>query len=226
MNEKDFAELNQKTFVKETAISLWEGLPRVILAGFLFSLASLPSLLLMFFGFLVPGILAGVFTISPAWSALTAQTAKIVYREPGNVVNFLRAFAQFYRRSVLFGAMLAVPLVAAAMTLPALANPPVATLVWIGLAADAAGLFLLSCLFIYAYPILVLYDANIQTALRNSFILAARYLSNTLGLIALAVLLVIIASEINLILLVIFPACWLVFVINNCRMVLRIELGD
>lgn len=226
MKEQDYAELNQQTYVKESALALWEGLARLILAGALFALACLPALLILSFGLLLPAILVGILTVSPAWAALNAQVARIIYREPGNVGSFLRAFGKFYLRSLLPGALMAVPLTAAGLTLPLLAVEPVPTQVWMGLAADIAGLFLLCNLYLYAYPILVIYDVSVRNALRNSLVLAARYLGNTLGLLAMAVLLVFIAVKVSTMLLIIFPACWLVFVINNCRMALRNELGD
>lgn len=225
MNERDYAELDQQSYVKETALTIWEGLPRLILAGMTFTLTCLPSLLIFYLGFLIPAILVGIFTIAPGWAAVHAQTAQMIYRETGDWIGFLRAFGKFYRRSLVLGAMTAVPLVAASLTLPFLADPPVETIVWAGLAADFAGVLLLSCMFIYTYPMLVLYDTNVRTALRNSLVLAARYLGNTIGLIAMAVLLAFLASKTSYFLLIVFITCWLVFVINNSRMVLRKELG-
>jgi uncharacterized membrane protein YesL len=225
VNETSVPVLNQKTFVKETALALWEGLPRVILAGVLFSAACFPALLLVLMGWLFPGILLGVLTVGPAWTALCHLIARVLTREPASVLEFLRAFARFYRRSLLLGGALAVPITAAALTLPALLAPPVSLPVWLGLGADAAGVFFLGCLYLYAFPIIVLYDVSVRTALRNSLILAARYFANTLGLVAMAVLLVLAASEISYLLMVILPAFWLVFVVNHCRMVVQLETG-
>jgi uncharacterized membrane protein YesL len=70
-----------------------------------------------------------------------------------------------------------------------------------------------------------MYDVGARLAIRNSLVLEVRHLRNTLGLLALAVLLVFLASKVTLLLLVIIPAFWLVFVINNCRLVLRLESG-
>lgn len=225
MKEQDYAELNQHTYVKETALSLWEGLPRLILAGLLFTLTCLLSLGIFFLGFLIPALVVGIFTIAPGWLALHAQVARIIYREPASVGSYIGSFTKFYLRSLALGALMAVPLVAASLTLPMLAAETIPTTVWVGLAADFAGVLLLACLYLYACPMIVTYDAGVATALRNSLILAARYLWNTVGLIGMAVLLAFIAAKISYFLLTVFPACWLVFVINNSRMLLRVELG-
>lgn len=226
MSEPQLPPLTQASYVKESALALWEGFPRVILAGGLFTLASLPAVLLVLFGYLLPAILVGIFTMGPGWAALCDLVNRVIEREPGGALQFVRAFGKFFLRGGLFGAFLAVPLSAAALTLPSLATPPVPGQVWAGLAADLAGLLLLACLYLYAFPILVRYDSTVRVALRNSLLLAARYLVNTLGLIGMAVLLGFLAAKVSWFLLVILPACWLVFVINNCRMVLEVELKD
>lgn len=227
MQDRDLPVLEEKTYVKETAIGLWESLPWVILAGVLLSLVSLPAALLVVFGFLVPGIGLGALTTGPGWAAMTALLARVLLREPGaSPLDFFRAFGRFYTRGAVLGAFMAIPLAAAAITLPLLQETPVPTVVWIGLGADLAGLVFLSALYLYAYPQMVLYNSGLKLVLRNSFVLAARYLVNTLGLIGLAVLLVLLAARVNWLLLVILPAAWSVFAINNCRMVLRRELGE
>jgi uncharacterized membrane protein YesL len=76
----------------------------------------------------------------------------------------------------------------------------------------------------YMVPQIAIYDLSIRTAFKNSLLLSARYLSHTIGLLAMAFLLVLIASRVSYWLLIIFPGCWLVFVINNCRMVIQLEL--
>jgi uncharacterized membrane protein YesL len=218
--------LNQATYVKDTALALWEGLPRVILAGFLFTLISLPAVVVILLNLVTPGILLGIFTVGPAWVAMSALIARVLLRESASPLDFVHALRHYYARGAILAAGLAIPLVTAAWSLPALAQPPVPTVIWLGLAADLAGFFLLSALYLYTDPQIVLYDVGVRVALRNSFILAARYLSNTLGLLGLAVLLGLLAFKVTYLLLVILPPAWMVFVINNCRMVLRLELGD
>jgi len=219
--------LDEKTYVKETALALWENLPWVILAGVLFAVVSLPAGLLALLGFLVPGIVIGALSAGPGWAAMNALTAQALLRTPGiSPLDFFRAFARYYTRGAALGGALAVPLATAAVYLPFLQNPPVPAVIWAGLGADLAGLFLLISLYLYAFPQIVLYDAGLKLALRNSFVLAARYLTNTLGLIGLAVLLLFLAAKISWLLMFFLPAAWSVFVINNCRMVLRRELGE
>ncbi len=225
MDDKDLPILDQNTYVKETALALWFGLPRVLLAGFFFTLASLPALMLgLAAGFVIPGILLGALTLGPGWLAMGAVIARTILREPDpSLLDFFRDFGHFFLRGILLGGLIALPLVAAAGSTPLLGLNPVPTVAWVGLCADLAGLFFLTALYLYACPQIVLYDVGIRLAMRNGLLLATRHLSNTLGLIALAILLGFLASRVSLLLLVVFPAFWLVFVINNCRLVLRLE---
>jgi len=218
--------LDDKTYVKETAIALWESLPWVIGAGFMLALVSLPAVLLVTLGLLGPGIVLGALTTGPGWAAMTSLLASVLVRTPGtSLLDFFRAFWRYFTRAAILGGLMAMPLLAAVITLPFLALQPVPAVVWAGLGADLAGLFLLVALYLYAFPQIVMYDAGVILALRNGFVLAARYLANTLGLIGLAVLFIFLAARVNWLLMVILPAAWSVFVINNCRMVLRKELG-
>jgi uncharacterized membrane protein YesL len=226
MDDKDLPILNQKSYVKLTAIAWWEVLPTVVLAGLLLALVSLPAGLILEFYYSGPAILIGVLTVAPGWVATCALIARALLRESHSAVDFFKDFAHFYGRGVRMGLLFGLPLVSAAWLLPSLQITPVPTGVWIGLCADAAGLFFLTALSIYVYPQIVLYNVGVRVALKNSFILTARYLSNTLGLLAMAFLLTLLAVKVSYFLLLIFPASWLVFVINNCRMVVRIELGE
>ncbi len=96
-------------------------------------------------------------------------------------------------------------------------------MVWLGLAADALGLLLLFTLYLYAFPLLVLYDLGIGSALYNSLILASRYLMNTLGLLSLGGLFLLAVLYLSSGLMFILPAIWGMFIINNCRLVIALE---
>ncbi len=226
VDDKNPPELNQDTYVIETALALWESLPRVLLAGLLFTVTSVPAATLFILGFVIPGILLGVFTMGPSYIAMCDVIARSIMNEPTSFLDFFKAFGHFYGRGVLLGALMATPLVAASLTLPALQTPPVSTTVWIGLGADLAGVFLLTALYLYVYPQIVIYDLGVRNAMKNSLLLAARYFSNTLGLMGLAALLALLAAKVSYFLLIVFLGCWQGFVINNCRMVIRLELGE
>jgi uncharacterized membrane protein YesL len=228
LDDKDLPILDQNTYVKETALALWFGLPRVMLAGVLFSLTALPALLtILVAGLVVPGIILGAITVGPGWLAMCAGIARILLREiDASLWDFPHDFGHFFRRGSLVGGLAALPLVAATGSAPLLTLDPVPTVAWVGLCADLAGLVFLAALYLYTCPQIVIYDAGFRLALRNSLVLAARHLGNTFGLISMAVLLVFLAVKISWILLVIFPAWWLVFVINNFRLVLRLESGQ
>jgi uncharacterized membrane protein YesL len=225
VDDKNLPVLNSRNYVKETAIAAWEILPTLLIASFLFLLVCLPALLAFTLGYLGAAILVGVVTVGPGWVALTRLIARALLRESASAGEFFKAFAHFFLRGSLLGAIWALPLLSASLLLPELATPPVPTSIWISLGTDVAGIFLLSMLSIYTYPQIVMYDVGIGIALKNSLVLAVRNLGNTIGLLAMAFLLVLLSLKVSYLLLAILPACWLVFVINNCRMVLRVELG-
>jgi uncharacterized membrane protein YesL len=227
LDDNDLPVLNQNNYVKETAMALWYGMPRVLLAGFLFSLVSLPALTVsLAMGFIIPGILIGVITLGPGWLAMCAVIARTILREHDqSVLDFFRDFGHFFLRGAALGGLIALPLVAGVGTAPLLGLDSVPLVAWVGLYADVVVLFFLAALNIYVCPQIVMHDVGIRLAMRNGLLMEVRHLGNTAGLISLAVLLVFVVSKVSLLLLVIFPAFWLVFVINNFRLVLRLESG-
>jgi uncharacterized membrane protein YesL len=202
-------------------------MPRVLWAGFLFTLVCLPALFVTLeMGLIIPGILLGAITLGPGWLAMCTVIAKNLLREPDPpLFDFFSAFGHFFSRGAMLGGLVAIPLFAASVTVPLLAQNQIPTNIgWVGLGADMAGLFFLVALYLYVSPQIVLYDLGMKLALRNGLVLSTRHLANTLGLLAMAGLLGFLAYKVSLFLLVILPAFWLVFVINNCRLVLRLEL--
>jgi uncharacterized membrane protein YesL len=227
LDDKDLPILDRNTYVKETALALWYALPRVLLAGFLFSLVSLPAISLgLVIGFLIPGILLGAVTLGPGWLAMCAVIARSILREPDpSIWDFFRDFGHFFLRGAMLGGLVALPLLAGIGTAPLLQLDTIPTVAWVGLSADLAALIFLASLYLYVCPQIVMYEVGVRLAMRNGMLLGARHLSNTLGLISLEVLLGFLAFKVSLLLLVILPGCWLVFVINNLRLVLRLESG-
>ena len=80
-----------------------------------------------------------------------------------------------------------------------------------------------SVLVLYAVPLLVLYDHDLATVLRNSVILSARHINNTVGMVALAVLCILATVYLSSGLMFVLPALYGMFVANNCRLVIELE---
>ena len=78
----------------------------------------------------------------------------------------------------------------------------------------------------YAFPLLVLYDAPLGTALSNTLVLVSRHLSNTLGLLGMGALFGIGIVRLNAGLLLVLPAVWGMLVVNNCRMVMAEQVKE
>jgi uncharacterized membrane protein YesL len=212
--------LDRHSYVRLTAARLWENLPLVLLAGVIFSLMCVPAVLLAYANLLFPSIIAGVFMIAPAWTALLAQEAEVTLGVKTSIGTMLRAFPRFWARSARLGVLLAFPVSMFLLTVPLLAQPEVPAIVWPGLAADLFGLFLLVILYLYAFPLLVLHDMGVGLAFRNALALSGRYIGNTFGLLSMGVLFGFAVAYLSPGLLLVLPAIWGVFIVNHCRMVL------
>ena len=223
--KNDKPSLNQLTYARLTIRQLWDNLPQVIWLGCILTGLSLPALSLFILGLGLPALALGVVTIVPTWAALLAQETKLVQEKTISLGGLFKVWPRYWGRSVRLGLLAAFPIAIALLTLPALAQPDVPLIVWFGLAADAFGLLLLIALFIYTFPLLVLYDLELKEALGNAFILVGRYLSNTLGLLSLGILFSLSVIFFSLALFLILPAIWGLFIINNCRLVVSLEEG-
>jgi uncharacterized membrane protein YesL len=136
----------------------------------------------------------------------------------------IRALPRCWVRSVGLGLLMLFPVSVGLFTLPLASESPVPFVVRVGLAGDVVGLAFLTALYLYAFPLLVLYDARLGTALSNALILASRHLSNTLGLLGMGVIFGLGIVHLNVSLLLVLPVVWGMFVVNNCRMVLTEEM--
>jgi uncharacterized membrane protein YesL len=224
-SENHAPTLGQHTYVRMTLVSLWENLPLVLLVGAVFSLLCAPASLLFLLGLFVPALIVGALTIAPACAALLAQEGDIARDAKTNIGAMLKALPRFWARSAGLGLLICFPLLVALFTLPMLSLPQVPLVVWLGLGADALGLLILVALYLYAFPLLVLHDMSVGTALRNALILTSRYVWNTLGLLGMGILFALASAYVSPALLFILPTVWGLFIINNCRMVVEEELA-
>ena len=218
--------LNRRTYVRLTTTYLWYNLPGVVLAGIIFSLMCIPSFVLSVFGLFVPALILGALMIAPAWTALLAFEAGIVQNRRTNIAVMFKAFPKYWRRSASLGLIGTFPIFAALITLSGLAQPEIPMIVWLGLAADIAGMLVLLILFLYAFPLLVLFDVGLGGAFRNAFVLASRYLIHSFGLLSMGVLFILATVYFSWGLLFFFPAIWGIFIVNNCRLVVAEETSQ
>ena len=222
----EITSLNDRTYVWLTVVRLWEHPLLVLLAAAVFSVLCAPAFLLFLSGAFVPALAVGAITLAPAWVALLAQEADIVCNVKTHIGVMLRALPRYWARSAGLGLLAALPLLGTALILPGLAQPEVPVVVWLGLAADALGLLILASLSLYAFPLLVLHDVDLVTALRNALIFASRHIVNTVGLLGMGVLFAMATLYLSSGLLVFLPAIWGMFIVNNCRLVVSQELSN
>ncbi len=212
----------EETYVRLTAMSLWEHSPALLASGLLFSVLLAPALFFCLVGLWIPALALGTLTVPPAWTALLAAESGII-RGTGGPGSLLRALPRYYARAIGVGLPLCFPLLVAGLTLVLASRAGLSPIIWFGLSADVLALLLLLALYVYAFPLIVSYDLGARDALRNALILASRHINNTLGLMGLGVLFTLGVFYISPGLMFILATVWGVFVLNNARMVVAEE---
>jgi len=212
------------TYVRLTVVSLWDNLPAVLLGGAAFSVLCVPTFVLFVLGLAIPALLLGALTIAPAWGALLAQEADIVRDIGAGMGGFWKSLRRLWTRGAGLGLLACFPLLAVLLAAPVLTYPEARFVARAGFVADVAGLILLAALYVYAFPLIVLHDVDLRTALSCAVVLAGHHSMNTLGLLGMAVLFALATLRVSAGLLFILPAVWGLFILNNCRMVVIEEL--
>lgn len=213
--------LSPQSFLMQTLAATWDNLPQIVVAALWLNLCMAPALLLAFLGFGVPAVMAAVLLAVPGWVALQHFEIKLVEGKVAPMGVLLAAFRRFWTRSVRLGVL--------GLTLPVVTWLAGAWLRDTGLAVPILTLGLLasvlvgSVLILYAVPLLVSYDHDLPAVLRNSVILSARHINNTVGMVALAVLCFLATVYLSSGLMFVLPALYGMFVANNCRLVIELE---
>lgn len=213
-------ELNAATYVRLTVAALWDNLPQVLLGGICFSLLCAPAFVLYVLDLPYATLVATILLVWPGWTALLAFEAAILEGRKTTLGDMIAAFRRFWLRSVRLGVVAALPILVWLWIVALAESSP---FVWPALIITGAGGLLVLALALYAVPLLVLHDQDISTALRNSAILASRYLANTFGLVSMGVLAGFAVVYVSPAFLFVLPAVCGMFIVNNCRLALAQE---
>ncbi len=213
--------LSPQSFLPQTVVATWDNLPQIIVAALWLNLCLAPAMVLAFLGLGAGAVIAAVLLAVPGWVTLQNFELELVQGKAAPLRMLLAAFPRFWTRSVRLGVLgLFLPVVTwlagAWLTGTGLAVP----FLTLGLLASA---LVGSVLVLYAVPLLVLYDHDLATVLRNSVILSARHINNTVGMVALAVLCILATVYLSSGLMFVLPALYGMFVANNCRLVIELE---
>jgi hypothetical protein len=213
--------LSPQSFLAQTLVDTWDNLPQIVVAGLWLNLCLAPAMVLAFLGLGVPAAVAGVLLAAPGWVALQHFEIELVQGKAVPPATLLAGFRRYWTRSLRLGVLgVFLPVVTwlagAWLTGRGLAVP----ILTIGLLAS---LLVGSVLVLYAVPLLVLYDHDLPTVLRNSVILSARHINNTVGMVALAVLCILATVYLSSGLIFVLPALYGMFAANNCRLVVVLE---
>lgn len=219
-DEVDASPLNALTYFPATAVCLWENLPQVLLGAIFFSVACAPCFALFVLGFPWVALLAGLVIAAPAWASLLHYEGYLAQGRVRSITVLLSCFRRFWLDSVRLSAI-AVAILAPALWWVAIGGSAMGNAALLpGIAVVILGLLIFATVLLYAFPILVLYDVALTVALRNSVILSARHMANTLGLVALAVLMTFALYYVHTGLLFFLPAVYGLFVVNNCLVII------
>jgi hypothetical protein len=213
-------------FVRETCLAIWYNAPGLLLAGFLFGLVSFPSFWFIHQDLPLMGVALVAAIIVPAWLAVLAYIGGFLKRLDTGMGFLPKLFFRYYRRGIIFGFLLCIPFVSTFWCIPVLFVVSDNPIIWLFLIAGIVVLAILATLFIYIPSLIVLYDLELSTALRNAIALSGQHIWNTIGLLGMGVLFALAILHINSGLVFFLPAIWGVFIVNNCRMVIAEEQGQ
>jgi hypothetical protein len=200
--------------------ALWENLPNIILGGLLFALLCTPTFVLFVLGWMIPALITVPLLVAPAWSALMRLHASLLEGKATTVAEMGRAIPRYWRASFRLGVMGIVPLYVTYRLLPALATITVSWWVWVAFFVALLATAFVCALYLYAFPLTVLYNSPTTIALTNSALLASRYANNTVGLLSMGLLFSLVIAYLTLALLFILPTIYALFIVNHCRMVI------
>ena len=219
--EQGEPEISAQGFLVQTATAMWDNLPQILVGALWLNACLAPALVLAFLGLGMPAAIAGVLLAAPGWVALQRYQMGLVEGKAVPLAVLLTAFRHFWTRGVRLGVLgIFLPLVTwlvGVLLTPGRLAVPVLT-------AGLLTSFLVgSVLVLYAVPLLVAYDQDLPEVLRNSAILPGRHISNTVGMVALAVLCSLATIYISSGLLFVLPALYGMFTANNCRLAIAEE---
>jgi len=214
--EVNAAELNTLNYFPLTALCLWDNLPQVLTAAIFFSVACAPSFALFVLGLPWAALLAGLVLIAPAWASLLHYEGYLARGRVRSVTLLLSYFRRCWLDSVRLAALAVAVLAPALWGVSLESRVTGSAALFLAGTAILLGLLIFATVLIYAFPMLAMYNTSVPLALRNSVVLSARHITNTLGLVALAVLMAFALHYVSLGLLFFLPAIYGVFVVNNC----------
>jgi len=215
-----------RTYLPFTARALWANLPMVILGGVALALLCTPAYLLIASGLFVPGILLALLTLLPGWMAVMAQAIALIREQPAGPGVLLRALGRFYTRGLLLGLLFCLPLAPSAIAVQLLGSAAPPGWVTPSLFANGSILAIMIAVSFYAVPLLVGHDQTLRQALRNGVLLAGRFAGNTVGLLAMGILLALATRYLSTGLVFFLPAIWAFFIASNALMAVREGLAQ
>jgi uncharacterized membrane protein YesL len=174
-------------------------------------------------GWMAPALISMALLAAPAWSALMRLHASLLEGKAASLVEMGQAFPKFWRPSFRLGVIGVVPCYLLYRLLPLVAAPTSHWTLWVGFAALLLATAFIFSLYLYAFPLTVLYNLSSTEVLYNSAILASRYAGNTMGLLSMGLLFVLAVLYLSLGLLFVLPTIYALFIVNHCRMVVDEE---
>lgn len=222
-NFVDAPALDVWSYFPATIACLWENLPQVLIGALFFSIACTPAFVLFVLGMPWLALLAGLGMAAPAWASLLQYEGFLAQGRVRSISILVTGFRRLWMDSVRLAAIGIALLAVALWLLPADGAAVPSLPLYIGGGLIVLGAMVLVIVALYAIPLLALYEVSLHSALRNSMLLSALFIANTLGLAAMAVLMGFAAVYISFALLLILPAVLGLFVVNNCFMVVASE---
>ena len=159
-----------------TLQSIWDNLPILLVGAAVFSVFCLPFVFLILFDWIFAAAVAGILTVGPAWAGLLFFEKQLLQNNPGGIANFFLGLKKYWRQGALLGLLAGIPAYANFFLLAWLESPNAPEIAWGGVFALTWVLAAIASLFIYAFPLVILYQQGILLALRNAAVLSSRHI--------------------------------------------------
>ena len=212
--------LVEANYLRGTVVQIWEHMAILLCGSLLVALSVLPMILMVLLTGYSTMLATCLFTLAPAWVACCYMTGRTTIYSKSTLGDFLAALVHYYWRSCVLAIPIVILVVMLRISFPFLNSVP--TLIFtVGIVFQILALFIAFCVFIFAAPILGLFQVNVFHAMAYGLVLMLRSPLMAIGLVSMAFLLGMLANVLGAGMWLIIPLIFIPFEVNTTLMLVR-----
>lgn len=212
--------LVEANYVRETIVQIWEDMVMLLCGSLLVALSALPTVVLIWLTGYGPWLAVGLFPVAPAWVACCYMSGRTTIYGEAHLGDFVAALVHCFWRSCVLVLPVVLLLVMVSVGLSLEAGGP-ALLFTVGVVFQLVALCVAASVFLFAAPILGLFQVACLQAWSYGLALLLRNPLVALGLMSMATLLVTAANALGLGLWLIIPLIFIPFEVNATLMLVK-----